>query len=123
MAWPPKLLVATKLQTLVKIEGAQKAAVKDVSFSGIGWRDAAYTYMERWGVPSGGDWSLYHGAALHIHGAERTTVSQCEFSRLDNNAIILTVSERRGQTQPASQPACLPGSFLSVWLEFTPPYM
>ena len=91
MTWPPEMLVATKLQTLVKIEGSQEAPVRDVSFNGIGWRDAAYTYMERWGVPSGGDWALYHGAALHIHGASEVTVTDCDFVRLDNNAIILTV--------------------------------
>jgi hypothetical protein len=148
MEWPPKLLVATKLQTLVKLEGTQAAPVLNISFSGFGWRDAAHTYMERWGVwrktqaaprrflrpentgsdfvgllkieclptqardhhtypstrevlikrvvsacaqvPSGGDWSLYHGAALHIHGAVGTKVSGCDFQRLDNNAIILT---------------------------------
>ena len=38
--------------------------------------------MERWGVPSGGDWSLYHGAALDIHGAEDITVSDSRFERL-----------------------------------------
>eukprot|EP01043_Picozoa_sp_COSAG02_P023898 COSAG02_NODE_1290_length_13442_cov_6.479125_7_plen_555_part_00 len=90
MEWPPKMLVATKLQTLVKLNGSQDAPVTDVSFSGIGWRDAAYTFMERWGVPSGGDWSLYHGAALHIHGAIGASIDNCNFQRLDNNAIILT---------------------------------
>jgi hypothetical protein len=58
--WPPSatMLVATKLQTLVQVEGTQKAPVTDISFSGIGWRDAAQTYMERWGVPSGGEIGL-----------------------------------------------------------------
>ena len=90
MAWPPKMLVATKLQTLIKLEGTQEAPVRDVAFRGVGFRDAAYTYLERWGVPSGGDWALYHGAALHIHGAVGTAVEGCDFQRLDNNAIILT---------------------------------
>jgi hypothetical protein len=46
--------------------------------------------LERWGVPSGGDWSCYHGAALDIHGAERVNISDNAFRRLDNNAIILS---------------------------------
>ena len=90
MPWPPKILVASKLQTLIKLAGTRASPVRDVSFHGFGWRDAAYTYMERWGVPSGGDWSLYHGAAVHIHGAERSIIHDCDFVRLDNNAIILT---------------------------------
>jgi hypothetical protein len=35
-------------------------------------------------------WACYHGAALDIHGAERITVSDNAFRRLDNNAIILS---------------------------------
>jgi len=59
-----------------------------------GIRDAAATFMERWGVPSGGDWALYMGAALHLHGAVGTRIEGCTFSRLDNNAIILTGFDR-----------------------------
>ena len=62
----------------------------DIIISGIGIRDAAPTYMQRWGVPSGGDWSLYHGAAVDIHGAKDVHIVGCRFDRLDNNAILLS---------------------------------
>lgn len=62
----------------------------DITIFGVGIRDAAPTFLERWGVPSGGDWSCYHGAALDIHGAERVNISDNAFRRLDNNAIILS---------------------------------
>jgi hypothetical protein len=42
------------------------------------------------GYRGSGDWSLYHGAALDIHGAKNVAVDNCAFVRLDNNAIILT---------------------------------
>ena len=86
----PKRLVATKLQTLVRIAGSKAHPVRGVRIENVHWRDAAHTYMERWGVPSGGDWSLYHGAALEISGAEDVVVSGGRWERLDNNAILLS---------------------------------
>jgi hypothetical protein len=41
-------------------------------------------------VPSGGDWSLYRGGAIFIEGAERLTLSDGLFKRLDGNAIFLS---------------------------------
>ena len=34
------------------------------------------------------------GAALHLHGAVGTRIEGCTFSRLDNDAIILTGYDR-----------------------------
>jgi hypothetical protein len=87
---PPDRLVAANLQTLVRVAGTQATPARDVLFTGVGWRDAAPTFMERWGVPSGGDWSMYHGAAIELHGVVNVSVSACQFVRLDNNAILLS---------------------------------
>jgi len=46
--------------------------------------------MEQWGVPSGGDWALYKGAAVHIQGARDVLVANCTFARLDGNALMLS---------------------------------
>jgi hypothetical protein len=89
-AQPPARVVASHLQTLVRIKGNQSSPVQRITISGVGWRDAAPTFMERFGVPSGGDWSMFHGAALDIHGAEDVVVDGCRFERLDNNAILLS---------------------------------
>jgi hypothetical protein len=43
-------------KTIVKLYGSAAHPVEDVRFEGITFRDAAYTYMEPHGVPSGGDW-------------------------------------------------------------------
>jgi hypothetical protein len=53
-------LVATHLQTLISIKGTMASPVKGITIQGVGFRDAAYTYLEPWGVPSGG---VSHSAA------------------------------------------------------------
>ena len=44
----------TAAGTRVRME--PKTVVKDITFRGIGFRDATDVSMEPWGVPSGGDW-------------------------------------------------------------------
>ena len=49
-----------------------------------------YTYMDEWGIPSGGDWGLHRGGAVFVEGAEGITVDACEFTLLDGNAFFLS---------------------------------
>ena len=83
-------LIAPRLATLIDIDGADR-----VTISNIGFRDAKSTFLEKHGVPSGGDWSLYKGAALQIANTIGTSVQSCTFSRLDGTAIILTDRTRQ----------------------------
>ena len=83
-------LIVPVLATLIKIDGADK-----VTISNVGFRDARNTYLEKHGVPSGGDWSLYKGAAFEIANSIGTTVKACTFSRLDGTAIIMTDRTRQ----------------------------
>jgi Right handed beta helix region len=82
-------LVATNLQTLIKIEGTMDNPVKDVKIRGLGFRDAAKTYMEQWSAPSGGDWALHRGGAIHLEGTHRVEITDSHFHRLDGNGIML----------------------------------
>ncbi|GBG29319.1 Hypothetical Protein FCC1311_055412 [Hondaea fermentalgiana] len=77
-------LVVPVLQTLVSIHN-----VSNVTLEGIGLRDARATYLERYGVPSGGDWALYKGAAVMVEDAESVRISRCNFVRLDGNGVLL----------------------------------
>ena len=61
-----------------------------VTISGVNFRDAAYTFMEQFGVPSGGDWSLYRGGAIFVEGTEQLTLREGLYKRLDGNAIFLS---------------------------------
>jgi hypothetical protein len=46
---PPSEVVATSLQSLVRITGTSAAPVVGVTIAGLGLRDTAYSYMVRWG--------------------------------------------------------------------------
>lgn len=89
--WPNGTLdlVVPTLATLVQVKGTPERPARNVTFRGIGFRDTVKTYMEQWGVPSGGDWAVHRGGALLVEGAESVTVEECRFRRLDANAIFL----------------------------------
>lgn len=65
------------LQTLLELKGTQAAPVQGVSVTGIGFRDAAQSFMGPHGVPSCGDWALQVGFDVHAvnpcaaHGTHR----------------------------------------------------
>ena len=50
---PSQEMVVPVLQTLIRFKGTAQNPVKDVAIQGVNFRDAAYTFMERFGVPSG----------------------------------------------------------------------
>jgi len=83
-------LIVPNLATLIDINGADK-----IVLSNVGFRDARSTFLEKHGVPSGGDWSLYKGAAVQIANSIGTIVQSCTFSRCDGTAIILTDRTRQ----------------------------
>lgn len=82
--------VATQHKELIGIRGSQGTPVKDITIRGIGFRDAARTFMEPWAPPSGGDWALYRGAAVFVEGAEDIVIEQNVFKRVDGNAVLLS---------------------------------
>lgn len=47
---PPAEVVVTNLQSLVRIVGTPAAPVTGVTFAGVGFRDTAYSYMEKHGA-------------------------------------------------------------------------
>jgi hypothetical protein len=82
-------LVATNLQTLIKLEGTMDDPVEGIEIRGLGFRDAAKTYMEQWSAPSGGDWALHRGGAIHLEGSKGVKILDSYFHRLDGNAVML----------------------------------
>lgn len=82
--------VATNLKVLFNVTGSQQSPVTGLAFHNITFQNAAYTYMDAHGVPSGGDWSLQRSGALFFEGTEGLSISQCLFIRLDGNALFLS---------------------------------
>jgi len=83
-------LVVPLLTELIRIDGTQQSPVTNITIENVFFRDAAATYMEPHGVPSGGDWALQRTAAVVLNGTEHVTMRGCAFVRVDGNAILLT---------------------------------
>jgi len=86
--------VATNLKVLVNITGTQATPVKDVTFSNLGFRDSAYTYLDPHGMPSGGDWGFQRTGSIFIEGTENVLIQDSWFDRIDGNAILVSAYNR-----------------------------
>ena len=104
------LLVAARHRTLIHIG----AGARDVRISGVSFRDAAPTHMEKWGVPSGGDWALYHGGAVHVEDTERTAITECTFERLEGTGVFIG-GRNRNVSVTNSSFAWLGDSAIALW--------
>jgi len=86
----PLVLVVPKLQTLFDISNTS-----GIIIANVGFRDAASTYMEKHGVPSGGDWALFRGGAVTLSNVNNIRIEKCRFRRLDGNGVILLGRTRK----------------------------
>jgi len=78
-----------------------------VTITGVSFRDAKRTFLERHGVPSGGDWSLFKGAAVTVANSRDSVVEACTFSRLDGSAVMLTDRTRNVQLRNNEFEVCM----------------
>jgi hypothetical protein len=64
---PPKTVVIPTVAELFRVQGRSQAdPVKSIRFSGLTLRHTAPTYMANYTVPSGGDYAVHRGAAIHL---------------------------------------------------------
>jgi len=87
---PTLELAAPTLMTLLQVNATQANPVKGLTIQGIGFRDAAPTFLEPHGIPSGGDWALERMGALFFEGTVDLKVAGCQFQRLDGNGLMLS---------------------------------
>lgn len=66
------------LLTLLRVNASQESPVRNLTISGIGFKDSAPSFMEPHAVPSGGDWALERIAALFFEGTESLVVSNLD---------------------------------------------
>lgn len=84
--------VVPVLKTLLSVQTTGSGPVTDVTIQGIKFRDTVYTYMDRHGMPSGGDWGLQRSGAVFLEGTKNTLIQECIFERLDGNAVMISGS-------------------------------
>jgi hypothetical protein len=113
---PPSDLGASvpRLKTLLAANASQADPIVGLSITGIGFRDAAPTYMDPHGVPSGGDWALERMGALYIEGSIGLSIDDCQFERLDGNAIMLS-GFNRAASVTKSHFAWTGGTAVAAW--------
>eukprot|EP01083_Nonionella_stella_P190494 705505_1 len=83
-------LIIGNLSTLFRLHSPSHLnPLWNVRLSNLQFRDTRYTFMDRWGVPSGGGWALYNGGAIYLTNTTNCSVENSYFDRLDGNAIML----------------------------------
>lgn len=83
--------VVPVLKTLLSVQATSRSSpVSDVIIRGIKFRDAAYTYMDPHGMPSGGDWGLQRSGAVFLEGTKNILIQECVFERVDGNAVMIS---------------------------------
>ena len=82
--------VAVRTKILFNMTGDQDTPVRNVTFRGLEFRDTPYTYMDKHGLPSGGDWALQRQGALTFEGTELCRIDQCYFTRMDGIGVFLS---------------------------------
>ena len=105
---------APALLTLVRVNASQAAPVRDLRFSGIGFKDSAASFLEPHSVPSAGDWALERVAALEFEGVERLVIENCTLSRAGGNGIMIS-GYSRDAVLHNNTVRWTGGSALAVW--------
>jgi len=86
---PPSELVIPAASLFFYLYGAQEFSTDNVTLEGLTLTHMRPTFMDPHGVPSGGDWALERQAAVMMEGTVDSAVIDCNFTRLDGNAILI----------------------------------
>ena len=83
--------VASNLSQVLQLVGDSMARpVRHVDIVGVTVAHTATTFMERYEVPSGGDWSVHRGASLVLESAEHVGLNSVYFDQPGGNALLLS---------------------------------
>ena len=77
-------------RTLFNLSSSRWRPIDDVTIRGLTLTATRYTYMDPHGVPSAGDFAIARSAAVFLEGTRGVTVSNCNFTRLDGNALLVS---------------------------------
>ena len=86
----PKSGSGTVLQRLLNIRGTLSTPVYNITVTNITFTQTEPTYLERYEVPSGGDWSIHRGGTVFVEGVDGFTMQQCVFDSPGGNGLFLS---------------------------------
>ncbi|MCJ8164291.1 PDZ domain-containing protein [Pontibacter sp. E15-1] len=78
------------LKSLIEVKGTLDQPVKNVQISGIKFEHTRRTFMEEYEALLRSDWTIYRGGVLFYEGTENCSVTDCEFTNLGGNAIMVS---------------------------------
>ena len=86
----PETGIGSLLDQLFTIIGTQELPVKNVKFTNLTFAHTSSTFLEKYEVPSGGDWAIHRGGALFVEGVDRFLLQNCLFFSPGGNAVLLS---------------------------------
>ena len=86
----PESGIGTVLDQLFTVEGTMDMPVKNVTFANLTFAHTASTFLEPYGVPSGGDWAIHKGGAIFVEGVDGFLLQNTLFFSPGGNAVFLS---------------------------------
>jgi hypothetical protein len=77
------------LKHAVEITGAPDNLACHITIEGIRFAHTERTFLEKYEIPSMGDWSIYRGGAVYITDAEVVEVRGCSFDGVGGNGVFV----------------------------------
>ncbi len=114
------LVEAPVLQQLIRFVGDQYAPAHHVTLDGFRIAHTASTFLEKYWVPSGSDWSIHRGGTVFMDGARSCAIRNCWFDAVGGNAVFMNNYNRDNAvtgckiTEAGESAVCFVGT-----LEFT----
>ena len=87
--------VGTFLEQLIFINGSMDNPVKNIAIINMSFTQTEPTYLDKYEVPSGGDWSIHRGGTVFVEGVEGFLLQNCTFNSPGGNALFLSNYVRR----------------------------
>ena len=76
-------------QQLVRFIGTQKNPVKNITLKGLYFARSQETFMEKYDIPSLGDWAIHRGGAVFLENTRHISIEENIFDAMGGNAIFV----------------------------------
>ena len=99
---PALELVATVHKRAVTIIGNSTMPVRNFVLANVTVAHTEATYMDKFEVPSGGDWAIHRGGAVFVDGAHNVEISGVTFDQVDGSGVFFSRHVRNSRIQDNS---------------------
>ena len=82
------------LEQIIRMVGSQAAPVRHVSFRGLRFAHTTATFMDRYEIPSLGDWAICRSGAVFLEGTRECAIQNCLFDAPGGNAVFVNCYNR-----------------------------